>query len=323
MANHLKNKGSWPKKTAILVSETKNFHMILRELIRGHGWSVIDSTPSVHRAFDLVQAGEAYVVIFDDIQEKPVSTFVRLRLTNPYALCTPTLAFLLESRRSESQVLSAMGHTTITEKPLTPGKFTPTFSELIRRWEKEPWLSLRRANYLFNQGQQANGLKTLLGTLSQSVTLGISAPAVAAHLRGFGRLKDAESILLSAITKAPKDIGIIVSLADLYMHAAMPKLAFRLLNAVQSTMKNTQTLAPDLVQAAVLNGKLDDAIKLMFGLQRSALGNEEVTSQLLRLLLAEGRKDEAEKLLYNNKKSFAKIIESWDAAEALSLNAAG
>lgn len=323
MTNDTKNKSTWPKKAAIVVSETKNFHMILRELMRAQGWTVIDSTPSLTHAFQAVQQGQAYIVIFDDSQEMPASQLVRMRLTDPFAICTPTLAFLLESRRPETAILSSLGHPSITEKPLTPGKFIPTFNDLIRKWEREPWLSLRRATYMFLQGQQANGLKTLLGTLSQIATIGVSAPAVAAHLRRLGRLKDAETILLNAITKAPKDTGIIVSLADLYLHSAMPKIAYRLLSAVQSTLINSFTLYPDLVQATLFNGKIDEGINLMFGLQRSGLSNEQVTSQLIRLLFAQGRVEDAEKLLLNNKKAFKSISESWDAAEDQSLNVAG
>lgn len=318
-----KQKSSWPKQSAIVISESPNMHMLLRELLRSYGWTVIDSTPSTDRAIELVRTGQVFMVICDDTPSVPVSKHVRHLLSDPVTLCTPTLAFILEAHKGETNAISRMGRPSLTDKPLTPSKFIPSFTGLVRTWEKEPWIHVRRAAYMLVDGNEATALKILAKLGENPLTSSLCGQAIAMHLRHTGKLKEAEGVMLAALKKAPKEIGNVLALADIYMHGAMPKLAHRLLTSARSALGNSLALVPDIVQAAILMGRLDEAITNLYSLQKGSLLDEEATGFLARLLFAEGRESEAEKVLNNNKIAFKRLQNGWAAAEAQPLNAAG
>lgn len=318
-----KQKSSWPKQAAIVISESPNMHMLLRELLRTYGWTVIDSTPSADRAIELVRTGQVFMVICDDTQSVPVTKHVRHLLCDPVTLCTPTLAFMLEAHKGETNAVTRMGRPSLADKPLTPSKFIPAFTGLVRTWEKEPWIHVRRAGYMLVDGNEATAMKILAKLSENPLTSSLCGQAIAMHLRRTGKLKDAEGVMLAALKKAPKEVGNVLALADIYMHGAMPKLAHRLLASARGALGNSLALVPDIVQAAILMGKLDDAIDNLYSMQKGGFLDEETTAFLARLLFAEGREDEAEKVLNNNKAVFKRLQNGWAAAETQPLNAAG
>src|SRR5262245_28610916 len=115
-------KSSWPRQAAIVVSDSPNVHMLLRELLRGYQWTVIDSTPSVERAVALVRQGQPFLVTADDTLAAPAVKQVRYLLSDPITTCTPVLSFLLEQHKHEQAALQRMGRPGIVDKPLTPSK---------------------------------------------------------------------------------------------------------------------------------------------------------------------------------------------------------
>lgn len=316
-------KSTWPRQAAIVVSDSPNVHMLLRELLRSYNWTVTESTPSVEHAVSMVRLGQAYLVILDDTVQVPSSRHLRFLLSDPLATCTPVLSFLLDVHKSEIEALSKMGRPELVEKPLTPSKFVPGFINLVRTWEKEPFVSLRRANYHFVVGNEAQGLRGLARVAEAAATQPFAAQALALHLRRLGRIKQAETVLLAALKRSPRELGTIMALAHLYMHAAMPKMAHRLLLSARSSFGQSHAVIPDLVQAAIMLGAIDDAIQSMNLLIKSGQADDETLLHLTRLLLAEGRDLEAERLLVNHRAIFKKIQAAWIQAEQQPLNAAG
>lgn len=289
--------------------------MLLRELLRSYSWTVIDATDSIERAVAALRGGQAFLVIADDTPTSPLTKHVRYLLSDPVGAVTPVLGFLLEGHKHETSSLMRLGRPSIVDKPLTPSKFVPGFVTLVRTWEKEPFLTLRRASYQFLSGNDAAGLKLLLKQAEFEETTSIASTALAIHLRRLGRVKQAEAILLNALKKSPRELGTMVALAELYMHAAMPKLAYRLLTGARTTYSQSMVMMPDLVQAAMLLGNVEDAIACLYLMQRAGFMEPEVSEHLSRLLFAEGREGEAERVLSNNKNALKRLQTGWAHAE--------
>jgi hypothetical protein len=308
-------KSTWPKQTAIVVSDSPNVHMLLRELLRSYGWGVVDSTPSVDRAIAYVRQGGAYLVIADDTLAMPATRVLRMLLSDPVTVCTPTLTFLLEAHKGETSALARIGRPAIIDKPLTPSKFLPGFVELIRTWEREPYLTLRGANQALLSGDVGRGFRLLAQMTEQEAVQQTAAQALALHLRRKGKIKEAEALLLGMLKRAPRDLGTIFALADLYLHAAMPKLAHRLLVGAKSAFGNSLAVVPDLVQAALMMGDLEDAIRSLYLLLGASEAEDETMNFLARLLFAEGREQEAERVLLNNRAAFKRVQSGWQMLE--------
>lgn len=296
--------------------------MLLRELLRTYQWTVIDSTPSVENAVSLVRQGQAFLIIVDDTLQIASVKHIRYLLSDPVALCTPILSFLVEGHKNETTAIQRLAPIEVVEKPLTPSKFIPGFVRLVKNWEKEPLASVRRANYQVIGGNEAQGLRTLLKLTESNLVGNLCSQAFALHLRRLGRMKEAEGVLLKALKAAPRELGNIIALSDLYLNAAMPKLAYRLLNGAKQAFAQSLAVYPDLVQAALLLGHIDDAIGSLYQMHKGGFMEEETASFLARLLFAEGREAEAEKILNSNKTAFKRIQSGWTAAEQHNSNPA-
>ena len=104
-------KSSWPKQTALIVSESPNLHMVMREMLRAHNWTVVDSTPSIEKAMEMVHKAQVSLLICDDAPTRPSTRYVRHLLSDPAMICTPILALVLESHKNEMVALSRIGRT--------------------------------------------------------------------------------------------------------------------------------------------------------------------------------------------------------------------
>lgn len=297
--------------------------MLLRELLRSYNWTIIDSTPSVEKAMEAVVRGDANLVIADDTPGSPVLATLRTLLSHPVAITVPTLAFILESNKDELNAIRKLGRPEIVEKPLTPSKFIPGFVNLVKRWEQEPFSTLRRATYHYLEGNDGAAIKTMLKLSERPETKNLCAIALSQNLRWRGKMKEAETALLSALKHAPRDLGTMIALGELYCHAAMPKLALRLFHGARSTFENTLAPLPDMVQAALLKGDVADAVGYLNEMFRAEYLMDRTPIYLARLLYAEGRVADAEKTLSNNKTLFGRLQSEWNAAEDRQMGAAG
>lgn len=308
-------KSSWQKQTAVVISDSPNMHMLLRELLRPYSWTVSESTSSSKIATNLVKMGAANLIIIDDSLKSPAYLNARYLMADPVTLCTPKLSFLLSARDTEEQAILKMGVSSVVFKPLTPAKFVPGFAALIRNWEKEPYVSLRRTNYLYLRGEETKAVMALARLMQVPEVHSICAQAIAMYLRRSQKLKEAEKVLLTSLKRSPRELGTILALADLYLHAAMPKLAHKLLLGARTAFSQSMAMVPDLVQSALMLGQLDDAIQsLNLVLKRGDI-DEMTLSFLGRLIYAEGREGEAERVLTTNGGHFKKLHAGWQAAD--------
>jgi len=308
-------KSSWNIQSAVFISESSHLHLQLRELMRPAGWTICESTALTSRAIELIHSNAANFVIIDDSINLPAYLQARHLMSDPATLCTPVVCFLLEIRKDDQSSLLKMGVDSVIEKPLTPSKFIPAFRQVFRAWEKEPFLSLRRATYLYLRGEQTKAVMAWAKLMQMPGLLHICAPAIAFHLRRSGKLKDAERVLLTALKRSPKELGTILALADLYLEAAMPNLAHRLLLGARSTYSKSLALLPDIIQAALMLGHVDDAIQSIDIMLKRGDIDELTLGFLGRLMFAEGREPEAERLIAANSGYLKRIQTSWLSAD--------
>lgn len=312
----------WPKQFAVIVSDAPNVHMLIKELIRSFGWTVIESTASVERAVMMIKQGHAAILIADDTPTLPASKVIRYMLQDPVTILTPTLSFLLEGNRAEAGAMQRLMSLQLVEKPLTPSKFLPAFVNLIKRWEKEPFFHLRRAAHMLTNSNDLSGIKLLIKLNESPTVQHICAQTLSQILHKQGKIKEAENLLLQSLKRAPRELGTILCLSDLYMRCGMPKLAHRLLLSARTNFGNSMVTIPDLMHAALLMNKIGDAIESLYVLQRSGFCEDETNNYLARLLFSEGRISEAETVLNNNKQSFKRIQVGWEQAETQPVNVA-
>jgi tetratricopeptide (TPR) repeat protein len=216
-----------------------------------------------------------------------------------------------------------MGPIEVVAKPLTPSKFLPGFRNLLTKWETRQYLALRMGIHQYlRHGQDAghNSMKKLLG-------LDEIFPLVAQNMsliyRAKGSLGDAEKILLHALKKNPKDLGLMLALGDLYLKCSMPKMAYRLFQGARIVYGDSMAIFPDLAQAAMLLGELHEAANILLTMYRKEFRVDDTLDFLTRVQMADGRIAEAEKALANKKGHFRKLFESWNQASSDQLPEAG
>jgi hypothetical protein len=295
--------------------------MLIKELIRSFGWSAVEATPSIDRAMMILKQGHASLLIADDTPTLPASKVIRHMLQDPVTILTPTLTFLLEQNKPEAPALSRLLTLQVVDKPLTPSKFMPAFIKLVQRWERDPHLALRRAGHQLVNGNDLTGIKMLLKMNELPTVQHICAQTLALILTRQGKIREAENLLLTSVKRNPRELGTVLCLSDLYKKCGMPKMAHRLLLSARANFGSSLVTLPDIMHAALLMNKVDDAIESLYVLKRAGYCENETNTYLARLLYSEGRISEAETVLYNNKLSFKRIQIGWEQTESQPVNA--
>jgi predicted Zn-dependent protease len=160
-----------------------------------------------------------------------------------------------------------------------------------------------------------SGLRQIAKLCDQPAVQTLCSLSLAIHLRNMGKLKEAETVMLTCLKRAPRDLGALVGLGDLYMHAAMPKLAHRLFAGARNAYSGSTIPYTDLAQVALMMGEVDEAIGHLYTLLKSGMIPDKVPGWLARLLYAEGRDEEAEKILNSNRAIWSRMQIAWNTAE--------
>ncbi|MEN9835348.1 MAG: hypothetical protein RL011_1541, partial [Pseudomonadota bacterium] len=315
-------RSTWLTRSAIIVSDVEGVHRMYSQLTQRFHWVVTETTKSIPHALEQVKAGSANLMIVDDSVTSPSGFRARALLNEITALCTPVLCLLLPERSSESLLLSKIGFEVVT-KPVTPSAFLPRFSDLLQRWEKPSYATLRRLGYLLSRISEEQLVGALVKLMDQEPIHSLCVQSLALQLRKAGNFKDAEQVLLGSIKKDPRQDGRLMSLIDLYLHGSMPKLALQLLTTLKGTNGMSRLIAPDYVQAALMLGQLESATVCLEGIVKSETADPISIDFYARLLFASGRDDEAEQLLAHSGRSFKKFQLKWLNADSSGLPAAG
>ncbi|MBM4252175.1 MAG: tetratricopeptide repeat protein [Deltaproteobacteria bacterium] len=316
------SRSTWLTRSAIIISDVDGVHRMYSQLTQRFHWTVTETTKSLSYAVDQTRKGAANLIIVDDSVTSPSGFHVRALLNEITAICTPILCLLLPQRSSEAPLLTKMGFE-VAIKPVTPAAFLPHFSDLLQRWEKPSFATLRRLGYLLNRvtDEQLNG--ALLKLMEQEAIHSLCVQSLALQLRKAGNFRDAEQTILASIKKDPRQDARIMSLVDLYLHGSMPKLALHLLTTLKTAHGTSRLLVPDYVQAALMLGQLNAALIYLETIAKSESADPMSIDFYARLLFASGRDDEAEQLLTHSGRSFKKFQLKWLNADSSGLPAAG
>lgn len=289
------NQNPWPKKSAVVITDSKNFASLVNQNLSNLDWTVALTTPSAEQANQAIASGQACVLVIDDSKEAHAIHTVRQLLTQPITSLTPMLCFLVESHRAEIPILRALGGLEIAEKPLTPSGFAHVFRRLIRTWEEAELSSIRKATYLMPTLSLEKKVQ-LFYRLSGGRRVGRLTLPVLAHLFvESGDIKKAETVLLANIKFDGAPLRTILALSYIYLQVAMPNLAGRLLNAIRQRFNQTNLIVADLIQADILLGSYPSALDLLQTIKSSYPDPELVTTIETYILLSQNNHKEAKK----------------------------
>jgi hypothetical protein len=307
-----KEKDFWPIKAAVVITRAnQNIGMVLRELLRNYNWTVCLTTPSIDTAISCVRSGEAIMIIVDDSPDLPASLVLRCLLADPIASMIPTLVLIAPTSRNERPAITNLGRPFVVDKPLTPNRFVPGFKSLVSVWSSGQLNLVRQAVKAFIAGNEETGLKLLTKLTAEPTTRIVVASALSNYCLRSGNIKTAEKILLTALKTAPRNLGLILALADFYLHAAMPAIALRLVRGAETTYGQVVALLVDRLQIEMMSLNFDAALKTFNDLQARNFMPNDYQSYLARILFSDGRQDLFLKTLGSNAKA-EKFEQAWE-----------
>jgi hypothetical protein len=311
------------QQNAVIVTTSENMFLVVKELIRQVRCNLITHTNSIEVALQYIASGKATLLIIDDGNEKPACSAVREIISHPIGQLTPLLVLLMDRNIKEAEPLSHLAKIKVAPKPMTSSSFPPVFRSLLRIWSTDEMIELQLATTRIRKSDLAGSCE-IFESLKKSADLTpMISRAHALTLQNAGQITSAEKVLLDQIKAFPNNIGILTTLGQLYMNAAMPALADRIFKKLNEKFLGTVTFIPDLIQTGLLLNNYDQVVDQL----RILIKNEYMpgtTSKLLsRTLYAAGRKKEAAYVLANLDNEFKRIEFQWTEILTSQLEKAG
>lgn len=289
-------KDLWPLKRAVLVSSLPTVITVVRDKLIRMGWRLAETTDSLERAQEMIDKGEVALLILDERAQEPASSLLRRFIADPLGVLVPTLVMVSEAHHQEAYSISKMGCPEIILLPLTATKLDEAIKETIKRWETPFYQAIRQAYQLVTGGKVESGLRLLTQVNNANPPSSLATQSLAYFYRQLKELKTAEKILLANLQKTPTDMGCILSLSDLYINAAMPAFAYRLLAGAYRAFPLSSALLPELVQSCIMLNRNSEAIDYLYQMIARNYLTEAARPVLAKLLLAEARLPEVEKI---------------------------
>lgn len=303
---------SWPQKNLVLISQSSNLYMFLKGLVRSAGWNVLGTTPSVEEVARLISQKQASLIVIDDSPDEPAISIMRQLMEHMICFTTPIFSFILEDHKSDNQVLESIGQTEVVGKPLTPSRFLPAFTQLLRRWESKSYALLRMSSYRYHEEWDRRLFRDRLTKLMKFDEL--------THLAGITlarvffeeeKITEAERVLLDIIKTDSGNLGSILALGDLYLKSALPALALRLFLSAYKTYGHSRSLLPDIIQAELMLCNVSGAMERLEEMRKHHYMSEQISPMLAKIYLSQGRLAEAEAALPDRKGLYQKMKDSW------------
>ena len=297
--------------TAIILSTSgSNAPMLLRDLVRSHRWTIIESVDTIEPVILAIEKNRARLIIIDDSPEMPGSFLLRRLMKNPICMATPTLCLSSMDDKPEVNVISQVSNVSITPKPLTPDKFFPTFNELNQKWSTGFYALLRQAIAQILGGKHETGLRMLTKLNEHRGARLLVAPILAHYYQITSNFVTAEKILLATLKENPRSISLVFSMTELYVNASMPMMAYRLLTGARAHFGSAAAILTELTQVCLLLNKIDEALVHLTMLHEAGFDPQQVPLSIARLLYAEGRQSEVSKYISRNS-LLQKFEQSW------------
>jgi predicted Zn-dependent protease len=276
------------KKFALLSAAASRFPEENMIRMDRRGWSAGLITHSPEQCLKAVSAGTCSILIVHDTPEVPASFLLRAQLADPVGIISPTLVLVDPAHQSEAAVIKDLGQPDLVNNPLNPGEFTDAFEWMLRRWQTGNLKNLLAARRVYIGKDFKKAAQMLTALRSESDVQHLVTSCVAQLLMKQGQYKQVESYLLQALKAHPRNIGLVANLSELYLRAAMPNTALKVLEAARKNHGSLRPLYPDQIQAHIMLGQIEAAIPLLESLVREDYRGRDAGSFLARCLMTEG-----------------------------------
>ena len=271
-------RNTWATRGAVLISTSENMYLVIKELVRGYRWNLVAVTTNSEAALRYVYANKASVILIDDSVDNPSIASARAIMSDPIGCLVPIMCLLMDKHDRETTPLEKLGKIKVAPKPVTPTSFAPLFQGLIKLWETKQFAALRTIRNKVMKAPletQIQGYEKLK-SLTQVSHLAVRAKALT--LLPAGQIKEAEKECLTLLKDRPSDLGLILTLGDIYMMASMPALANKLFSRTSRDsplLRSMTTLRPSLSDSSLIS-----LIPSIF----FSLTNSAILSSILALL---------------------------------------
>jgi AmiR/NasT family two-component response regulator len=303
-------------KAIVLSTMTSSNAMLLREQLRIAGIEEIFMAKSLPETVLLINTHHADILVVDDSFATPAPYTLRQLLQFPETAIIPVLAFLSQSKSSrEYDGSHHIGRPAIIRKPLTPEKFKLSFKTLKAQWSQNSYRKVKEAHSNLLKQNQVTALKSLIDFATDSEIHSLALPFITHFYIQSNNSKIAEKMLLAAIKTSPKDLGIILTLSDLYIKMSLPDNARKLLIKSRSIFGDTSAILPDLYQISLILEDYEGAVATLIEMKKMELLPDFVEPALTEILYSTGRINEISKHTHN--RSLVKELEIlWDTGKS-------
>jgi hypothetical protein len=293
--------------------------MMLREIVRSGGAKFVEQTTSIDRMLQSLRKNEANVLIIDDNTDLPASFVLSQLIRDPIGALTPSVVLHSTNDPKEETALERIGRPKLSPKPLTADSFRAAFKSLIDQWNLPLFKSVTQAASQLIAKNLETGLRSLISLSTNATAQPIVTPALARFLIMQKNAKAAEKVLLTSLKNSPRDLGLIISLADLYLRTAMPEHARRLLVSAKSSFGNSPAIIPDLMHCYIMLDQLGGAVIIGNELWNKGMLTKELGPIMAKIVFAEGRLSEVNR--YQKSRDFVSIIEDgWNPSRSDSMS---
>ncbi len=255
------------------------------------GWSAGIITHNPEQCLKSLNSGVCSIIVVHDTPEVPASFLLRAQLVDPVGIISPTLVLVDPAHQSEVAVIKDLGQPDLVNNPLNPAEFTDAFEWMLRRWQTGNLRNLIAARRVYIGKDFKKAAQMLTALRSEVDVQHLVTPCVAQLLMKQGQYKQVETYLLQALKAHPRNIGLIANLSELYLRAAMPNTALKVLEAARKNHGNLRPLYPDQIQAHLMLGQIEAAIPLLEALVRENYRSRDAGDFLARCLMTEGYAD--------------------------------
>lgn len=314
LRNNVKIENTWSSRGVVLVSTSENMYLVIKGLIQVYNWNTVAVTSSPTTALDYIKSGSASIVVIDDSLDNTSISSLRTIMTDPIGCITPILCLLMDKNGGETSTIQRLGQIKVVPKPVTPASFAPLFTQLVKTWETKPLTVLRNVLTKIHHAPDDVKIKTYdkLKNIEQISHLVTRTKALT--LLYNGQLKEAERECLVLLKKRPHDLGLFITLGDIYIRSAMPQVAQKLFERAAEKFSDSVLVLPDIAQSAYMSGKIERAIAALRMMYNKEYMQDKSISFLGRILYAEGRLDEAALLLGSHQLTFNDLEKTWKSA---------
>lgn len=286
-------------KGILFVSDATDSEHPISQYLQRQGDTITRCPSSVEAAIHLSRQSFQLIIADDTKTCSSIATLLHLN-ESPFALATPAIPILLESRNSEFSFLQKYGYPVVLPRTAPIGTVENAIRKNEQIWSTVEYRKLHQIAAIggFESATEQKQIFEILVPLLKNELMNSVAARILARIQcRLGKIKEAEKILLAAVRNQPKNPANLIALATYYIKFSRSALAVQLLQRGMITHGPSAMFKYPLCQAFIVLGQYGEAITILKMLRRDEFQVQEVGLALAKLHLATGDRDEAEKYL--------------------------